>query len=329
MALFKRSHWAGWARDWGLAHRPQGGMSAQNEWVAGPYRGYLLKVGWRGRHGAELVVMFRFPRQEDPGRIRERLRRLPSLTALPGWSRNSGASVVVEASSLLWRSSFHWRRPQTERIQGWVERLAQALSEQVAPFDGRCEECHSSGANQPVLIEEVPAYLCAACQERLVAEGAAAERRYEQMEANYALGALYGGLAAAVGGGCWALLGIVTGWVFAFVALGIAWLVAWAYHRGAGKIDGRGRVIAASLAVAGVVFGEVLYYAYAVHQVSPSTPFRLDAGWHALLRVLRERPGQIAVPLAFGLVGALYVLHRLGRPRFQPHIERPFPHAPR
>jgi hypothetical protein len=174
-----------------------------------------------------------------------------------------------------------------------------------------------------VLFENVPVYLCTSCQERYVAEGTIAQRHYEQAEANYALGAVYGSLAAALGGGSWAALAIFTQRIYALVSIGIAWFVAWTYYQGAKKIDRIGQLIGAVLTIAGVVFGEVLYYAYLVHRDNPDVPFRLDVGWAVFLQVLQDEPRQVVISLVFSLVGVWYVFRFLQQPRLKPKIDRP------
>lgn len=322
MGLLERSQWKEWAQQWGLQHHPQRGWAVRNEWVVGAHKGYLARIGWRGNYGSELSVLIRFPKQEDLVRVRERVLRNPDLTGLPGWRKDKASGLQVDESSLLWTRSFPWSRPKTPTIQEWVERLIRALSEIVAPFDRRCEECRSSSVNEYVLLEDIPVYLCTTCQERLVAEAAMAERRYEQITANYGLGTVYGSLAAILGGGCWALLAVWTQRIYAAVAIGIAWLVAWSYSQGAKKIDRVGQVIGAGLTVAGVVLGDVSYYAFLVHERNPEIPFRLDVGWRVFVRVLQQRPGEVVISLLFGVLGVWFCFRFLRQPRFKPKIER-------
>jgi hypothetical protein len=324
MGLLEKSQWQEWARQWGLTHHPQRGGFARNEWLVGSYRGHLLRIGWAGDYGSELYVLIRFPKQQDALHLHERLLHDPQLETLPGWKKKRTLNLIVEESSVLWKRSAAWGRPRTEVIQQWVEQLLQALSKYVQPFDGHCEQCGGSGVKQYVLIEQVlPVYWCSACQDRLVTEGAMAERKYAQLEANYTLGALYGLGAAVVGGGGWALLAIGTRRIYALAAIGIAWLVAWAYYKGAGKIDRLGQAIGAVLTLAGVVFGEVLFYAQMVHTHQPEIPFRIDVGWQVFVQVLQENPGEPIMSLLFGLIGVWYIFRFLRRPRFTPKIERP------
>src|SRR6266487_1172803 len=150
-----------------------------------------------------------------------------------------------------------------------------------------------------------------------------AQQRYEQEEANHMLGLAYGAVAAVAGGSLWALFGIWTQRIYVVIALGVGLLVAWSYKLGARKLDRFGQIAGAALTVAGVVFGEVIFYAWQVSQLQPDIGFRLDAGALAFVKMLRESPGDIIVSLIFGAFGAFVAVKGLRRPRFTPRIVTP------
>ena len=321
MGLIERSEWEPWARAWGLTHEPQRGKFVRNEGLVGSYKGYLLRVGWGGDYGAKLIVLVRFPKPSQGVKgLREQLLRSPSLSTLPGWKGRAGG-VRLEPSSLLWQHPFSFRRPKATEIQEWVDRLLQHLPEVIKPFSGQCEQCSAPGVDRYSLAERVPIYLCGSCQQRLVSEGDMQQRRYEQTEANYLVGFVYGMAASVAGGIAWALLTITTKRIYAAVAIGIAWLVAWAYVKGAKKIDGLGKLIGAVLTIGGVAVGDVIFYAYAVHTAHPEIPFHLGIGWQVFLEVLTKSPHELAGEIIFALVGVWYVFRYLEKPKFKPKIE--------
>jgi hypothetical protein len=356
MSFLEPSQWKQWAQSWGLVHHPQGRFSYPNEWMAGPYQGYLVKVGWGGDRGRRLLVLVRFPRVEDPATLRERLRQEESLWGLPGWKRIKpepdakvpvalGSALVPQGSDfgrlfsgtdalwtreltvgergVLWSHEFSLRRPKPVQVQDWVERLVRALTKWLAPFSGRCEECGGSITGSFVMFEGVPAYICEGCRERYRTQAQLAAASYAQEDANYVLGLAFGVLAAAVGGTIWALLAIFTGRMFAVAGIGIGFLVAWSYLKGAKKIDLLGQAMSAVLTLAGVVFGMTVLYAHAVSRMRPDVGFRLDAGWYVFTRMLRESPGDILFAMFCGVLGAAGAVSFLRRPRFTPRIEQP------
>ncbi len=322
--IFERSEWERWAGEWGLKHVPQRGRFIRNESLVGPYKGYLLKIGWSGEYGSLLYVLVRFPKGPEPERLHEQLCREPGLTGLlPMLKRRSAQRFLVNEQRVLWRRLAYWRRPKSETIRGWVERLVDAVAKHAPAFAGRCEQCGSSGVTQYVLYESAPVYFCSSCQERLVSEGTMAERKYQQLDANYLLGTAFGVVGAAIGGLGWAALAVLTKRIYALVAIGIAWLVGWGYYKGAGKIDRAGQLISSLITVGGVVFGEVAFYAYVMHRQVPGVPLRLDVGWEVFLKVVRDNPAELVSALLFGLIGIWYVVRFLQKPRFTPTLERP------
>ena len=148
------------------------------------------------------------------------------------------------------------------------------------------------------------------------------QRRYEQLEANYLAGALYGMAGSAVGGAGWGLLLITTQHIYAAAAIGIAWLVAWAYVKGAKKIDLVGKLIGAALTLTGVAIGDIIFFAYMVHKTQPEVPFHLGVGLAVFLNVLMTEPGQLAGEIIFGLIGVWYSFRFLQKPKFKPKIEQ-------
>ncbi len=349
MGMFSKQGWKDWAREWGLTYHAPRFLGSTREWMVGSYRGYLIKAGWLGDRHLEFYALIRFPKLLDPVIVRQRLLDDVTLADLPGWSKikpadaskrpallavpNGGAvqiartSVVgakpllVDDSSILWTRPCPWRRPGAEQLRSWVEKLIVALSQTTRGFEGRCEQCGRTLGQRFVVVDGAPVHLCETCQADLVQKGRMAEQAYEQGEARHTLGATYATVAALVGGAVWALIAILTQHMFALTAIGIAMVVGFAYRLGARKVDFAGQVIGVALTLAGVLFGDILFYAALVMQRWPQTGFRLDAGWAVFTRVLAKAPGDILFSLLFGLIGAVYVVRMLARPRFVPKIE--------
>jgi hypothetical protein len=349
MGIFSKNGWKEWARQWGLTYHAPKFLGSGREWIAGSYRGYLVKAGWLGDRHLEFYAHIRFPKVPDPSVIRQRLLDDQTLAALPGWSKikpaeagksaglfafPSGGAIkiaranivgtkpfIADESSVIWTRPCPWRRPSTEQLQAWVEALIVALSQTTRAFDGHCEQCGHSIGERFVMVNDVPVHLCETCQQDLVQKGRIAEQQYEEGSANHLLGALYGGVAAMVGGALWAAISFFTGRMFAIVAMGIALMVGFAYRFGAKKMDLAARPIGVALTLAGVLLGDILYYAALVMQRQPEVGFRLEAGWFVFTRVLRTSPGDLFFSVLCGVIGSIYVVGMLARPKFVPKIE--------
>ena len=349
MGFVSKNAWKEWARQWGLTYHAPRFLSSTREWMAGAHRGFLVKAGWVGDRHLEFYVLIRFPKVPDASMLRQRLLDDPALAGLPGWSKIKPAEgrktlgpvafasqgsvklarsnivgtkpLIADDSSVVWTRPCPWRRPSPEQLQAWVEALVVALSQTTRTFDGRCEQCGRGIGERFVMVDDVPVHLCETCQQDLVQKGRMAEQQYDEGGANHVLGTFYAGAAAVAGGALWAAISYYTDRMFALVAIGIALLVGFAYRLGAKKMDPAGQAIGVVFTLAGVLLGDILFYAALVMRRQPEIGFRLNAGWIVFMKLLQNAPGDVLVSLLFGLIGSIYVVRMLARPRFVPKIE--------
>ena len=343
MLTLTRDRWTTWARAWALTHQRRRGLLQATEAVAGARAGLLLRAGWGDARYPGLTVTIRFPRVVDLQRLRDQLAEDTTLDALPGkGGARRGLKVVaaVQASrwgkppeyaltdtSLVWRRVFSWGTPRTVTLMSWVETLLAAVGRATPGVAGRCESCGVNEVREHVLVDGLPMLLCAGCQQRTVAEGELAEQAYAMTEANHGVGAALAGLAALVGANGWAAVSALTQREFAAAAIGIGALVAWAYRRGAGRIDAAGRVVAAVFTLVSVTLGDILLFAGWVARARPDIGFRLDAGALVYLSAWRQRPTEQVVTLLFAGVGAWVAFKALERPKLKRTIEPAAPAA--
>jgi len=172
-----------------------------------------------------------------------------------------------------------------------------------------------------VIVDGLPMRMCTDCQQRANAAGELAERAYDMTEANHVVGACLGAFAAIVGATAWAALGALTQREFAAAAIGIGALVAWAYRRGAGRVDATGRVVSAAFTLGSVVLGEILMYAWWVAKARPDIGYRLEAGVYVYLTSWKTQPGGCVITLLFGALGAWVASKALARPKLRQRIE--------
>jgi hypothetical protein len=231
--------------------------------------------------------------------------------------------LVVDEHSVVWSHVFSWTKPKPAKLREFVEALLQSISRSTTGFEDRCEQCGTGRVNGFVMYETIPMLICPGCRERAAIEAKMAEQAYEQEEANVPLGLAYAALAAVIGGVLWAAIAVFTGRIFVAVALGIGAIVAFGYKLGARKLDRVGQVAGALLTVVGVLFGDIVLYAWWVKELHPEVGFNLEAGWYAFLNMLQESPGDIILSAFFGAVGAIVAVNVLRKPRFAPRIESP------
>lgn len=332
MSFLPKNEWLNWAREWALTHYPQKGWLYRNEHVVGLHGGVLVQAGWGGEKNACLIVRLRFPRTANLENLRNALVADTALDALPGKgagrakmtivrSAPSGLRLVSRPEFALEETALVWtRRPglggvKPQNVPAWVDALVGAVRRVTPGFDGHCEQCVTGSARQYVLVDDVPMMLCGSCQQRMRSEGEMAERAYDMTETQRFQGATFAAVGATLGAIAWATFAALTDRISGLAAIGIGALVAWAYRRGAGRLDGAGRLIGATFTLISVVLGQVLYYAWQVSRIKPGIGFRPDLGWKVYLVSWSRQPGLEAIALLFGLVGAWFAFRVLQRPR--------------
>jgi len=337
VSIFLKDQWKDWAREWGLAHVPEKGWIHRTERVVGERKNLLIRVAWGTDQDPGLFVTVRFPRVADTARLRQTLIDDPSLDVMPG-KGSARRKMEIESAKkavriaarpdytltdtcLVWRRTFAFRIPKAAQIQSWVDALVGAVARATPVFEGRCETCATGLARSYVLVDGLPIMMCASCQQRLRVEGEMAERSYDMIEVRHLPGAALGLVAALVGAVAWAAIAAVTERIFVVAALGIGGLVAFAYRRGAGRVDAAGRAIASALTLVSVVLGEVLLLTWWISRSNPEIGFNPDAGWYAYLLTWQKAPGQEVVILFLGLVGAWFATQALQRPKLKATIE--------
>ena len=338
MSLPFKNQWAQWALEWGLTHVPQKGLMRRTERVLGPRKGLLFRVMWGTDESPGLHACVRFPRVADLDRLRASLIADSALDALPGKGAARSKMEIqtgppkkvrftrvpefqLTTDSLLWHRKFAFRTPNATQLQTWVDALVESLARATPTFSGKCETCGTAQVNQHVVVDGLPMMLCSTCQQKLRLEGEMAERAYEMIEINHVNGLALAFAAAILGAAAWTAVAVLTHRIFAMGAIGIGVLVAFAYKRGAGRVDLLGRVIAALLTLASVMLGQVGFYTWAVQQRFPELGYNLGVGFRAYLYTWAHRPAEEIVPVFFGLIGAWVATKALEKPQLAHKIE--------
>lgn len=337
--MFPKSKWTDWANAWSLSHRPQKGKLYRDEAVSGQRQNLLFQAQWTGEKGTLLSVAIRFTPGPDLERVRAALVADASLDALPGKGKARNKTKVEREEKqmyiggipefslyddhFVWRRTFSWGTPKPDQVRGWVECLLGAVSRAGLRHDPLCEDCRQRTVDGYVLVNSIPVRLCPSCQQARTSAGELAERSYEMKEAQHARGILFalGGMLA--GAAVWAGVAIGLHRMFAMVGVGTGALVAWAYHKGAGKVDVSGKAIAATMTVLAVAIGDILFTTWAVAQARPDIGFNLPVGLATTIGLALDDPRDTIVSLIFALVGAFVAVGALQKPKLKPVIEQP------
>jgi len=236
----------------------------------------LISVG----NNKSVGILIRYPETTSTSALQEELTALPALKPFRKTLKVGSSGVGV-----AW--PYSWKKPKPEEVTAVVELLLATVAKHVAAFDGKCEDCHSKSASEVVLMNGMPGYHCAACQERVTEEKRRQQEEYRARTANYLLGLLAGvGMALLIGIFWGLVVGGIDGdgktWSPKLHMLGgfvVGCAVSYVYFRAAGKVDRLGQGLAILLSVAGKWWGDAIYYGMIItHQhITKLTPALMSA----------------------------------------------------
>jgi hypothetical protein len=294
----------------GLQHYPQQGPWGRKSGSAvGTRDGYVTAIGFsRDRQGANVVILLRFKKLEQPDLVKD---------ALKNAAIKKGKLGAVGNNFLRWDWKYSFTKPKAEEVAKLAEDLRAAIKPVTMGFDGRCEQCASASTPALTLMNGLPTFICAGCQEKVRHELDQAAINYEAIVPNYPNGLVLGIGAAVLGGVAWGLVAYGINRIFLYGAILIGYFVAGGVLKGTGRVTRFGQVIIPVLTVASVLFGDAIFYTLVVmkHENVPFSSKLLGVVLSHLWEI--EREGNGALSLVFALLGAGYALYAARKPKFQ------------
>lgn len=294
----------------GLRHYPQQGpWNKKSGSAVGTRDNYVTAIGFsKTGQTATLVILLRFKKLEQPEQVK---------SALKNAAIKKGKLGAIGSDFVRWEWNYAFAKPKAEEVAKLVEDLRTAIKPVTTPFDGRCEQCTSASTPALTLMNGLPTFICAGCQEKVRHELDQAAVNYEAITPNYPNGVVLGIGAAAVGGLAWGLVAYGLNYIFLYGAILIGYLVAAGVLKGTGKVTLFGQIIIPVLTVASVLFGDAIFYTLIVmkHQNVAFSGKLLNAVVVHLWDI--ETKGDGVLSLLFGLVGAGYALYSARKPKFK------------
>lgn len=293
----------------GLRHYPQQGPWGKKSGSAvGTRDNYVTAIGFsHNRQGASLVILLRFKKLEQPELVK---------STLKGAAIKKGKLGEVGSNFLRWEWKYSFTKPKAEEVAKLAEDLRTAIKPVTTGFDGRCEQCASASTQSLTLLNGLPMFICASCQEKVRYELNQAAVNYEAITPNYPNGLVLGIGAAALGGLAWGLVAYAISYIFLYGAILIGYFVAAGVLKGTGKVTRFGQIIIPLLTIASVLFGDAIFYTLIVmkHEGVPFSGKLMNAIVVHLWEI--ESKGDGALSLLFALVGAGYALYSARKPKF-------------
>src|SRR6266404_3995240 len=293
-----------------LRHYPQQGpWNKKSGSVVGTRDNYITAIGFsKNGQAAILVILLRFKKLENPELVK---------SALKSAGIKKGKLGAVGNNFVRWEWKYSFAKPKAEEVVKLVEDLRTAIKPVTTAFDGRCEQCASTSTQPLTLLNGMPMFICATCQEKVRHELNQAAEKYEMITPNYPNGLVLGLGAAALGGLAWGLVAYGLNYIFLYGAILIGYFVAAGVLKGTGKVTRFGQIVIPVLTIASVLFGDAIFYTLIVmkqEHVAFSGKL-LNAIVVHLWDI--ESKGSGVLSLIFGLVGAGYALYSARKPKFK------------
>lgn len=294
----------------GLQHYPgQGPWGRKPGTAIGTRDGYITAVGIsRDRQGAKIAILLRFKKTEQTEAVKAMLKAAKI---------KKGKLGEVGNDFLRWEWKYSFAKPDAEDVAKLVEDLRTAIKQVTMGFDGRCEQCGSASTPSLTLMNGIPTFICAGCQEKVRQELNLAATNYAAITPNYPNGLVLGIGAAALGGLAWGLVAYAINYIFLYGAILIGYFVAAGMIKGTGKVTRFGQIVIPILTIVSVLFGDAVFYTLLVmkHQHVPFSSKLLNVIVQHLWEI--ESKGNGVASLLFALVGAAYALYSARKPKFQ------------
>lgn len=293
----------------GLQHYPnQGPWNRKSGSAVGTRDGYVTVIGFsRDRQGAKLVILLRFKKTEQIEAMKAMLKAAKI---------KNGKLGAVGNDFLRWEWKYSFKKPKADEVAMLAGDLRTAIKQVTMGFDGRCEQCASASTPSLTLMNGIPTFICAGCQEKVRQELNLAATNYDAITPNYPNGFVLGIGAAALGGLAWGLVAYAINYIFLYGAILIGYFVAAGVIKGTGKVTRFGQIVIPILTVASVLFGDAIFYTLSVmrHEHVPFSSKLFNTVLQHLWDI--ESKGGVA-SLIFALIGAGYAVYSARKPKFQ------------
>lgn len=216
--------------------------------------GYIVALGLGKADGGQSAIkmLLRYAKAQDPRQIKQALDPAKGKFEL----------VTDETTATLVRT-YSFSKSDAASVADQLRELLAALKTSASAINGKCEEC-GRAEPQIMLLNDVPTHYCSSCQAQLDQKLDAAAIDYENREANWPRGLLYGVGAALLGSIAWGGVAYLLHRIFLWGAIIIGLFVGKAVVTGIGKVTWLARVMIGLLTIASVAFGDTIFYTLTV-----------------------------------------------------------------
>jgi hypothetical protein len=226
--------------------------------------GFPAAIGLVSVHNNRSVAaMVCYRKQGDVQQLEAALKALPDFK---GFAVRK--TIKVQNNQVVFSWPYTLKKPSSESVVVLLDSVIGVIKQFVAAHDGKCDDCQSASVSTVTLVNNIPGFHCTGCQARLSEAKEREAAEYAKRSAHFLQGIVFGAGAALAFALSWAIL---LGWIeigsntwypklhLAGSAL-VSMFVAWAFFKGAGKVNRTGQALAIVLALLGKFAGDAFFY---------------------------------------------------------------------
>lgn len=226
--------------------------------------GFPAAVGLVSAHNNKSVTaMVCYRKQADVQQLEAALKTLPDFK---GFAVRKTIKVHNDKVVLSWPYTI--KKPSSESVVTLLDSVIGVIKQFVPTHDGKCDDCQTATVSMVTLVNNIPGFHCNSCQERLSEAKEREAAEYAQRSARLLQGILFGvgaGLAFALAWAAllsWIEIGSNTWYPKLHLAASVlvTMFVAWAFFKGAGKVNRTGQALAIVLSLLGKFAGDAFFY---------------------------------------------------------------------
>lgn len=292
----------------GFTYLKKGGPF-QGRGAVGEKNGFTLGIDWVKRKKQKCVAFnLGFKKgtlKESPAEAVNLLLSDSAVLEAVGQKKFSHAerrAAGAGESQLTFFWDYSVRAPKPEEVAKVAEAAIHFMEDHSAPIGNGCQACGAESGGTLYCVAGRPVMLCGSCADRVRTENMEKERAWEAVQPRFLTGILAGAALAVVAALAWGGLAYETQRIYAMLAIGIGFCVAWAVRLGMRKVTTAGKIAAFALTIASVMAGEFFYILLEVsklakvqvssglaHRILPhffQLEFTRSSGWFSLLFAL-------------------------------------------
>ena len=232
----------------------------------GTRAGFAAAIGLvsAGHNNKSVAAMVCYRSQADVKQVEVALKALPDFKGFI-----ARKTIKIQNDKVVFSWPYALKKPSSESVVTLLDSVIGVIKQFIPAHDGKCDDCRTATVSSVTLINNIPGFHCVGCQARFSEAKEREAEEYAKKSARLLQGILFGvgaGLAFAL---AWAAL---VSWIeirsntwypqlHLAASVLASMFVAWAFFKGAGKMNRTGQALAIVLTLLSKFAGDAFFYA--------------------------------------------------------------------